>query len=1028
MATTSAENVGEILVRVQDDLHRLKEQLANAGASKGKQAIDLKSLEQAIERTEEGLRQNADKVMHSIQNRVQILPALNSSVKNVPDFEPNDSYQQYAEYYSMSPGEQVKELHKRRTMVKPDTNNARQLLENEFDLPKQANTIQKESHKLTGRVSVGSNVKSLTKLPARNRRDPQLTPPQIKEEDARKGILSLLERGLIPAAAQLTLQPDPVKSKSAPLHHISEQYSMSSKYLSGHIDIGFNMAGVKLDSSKQTQNELTAVATAQSIDRESLLKHGERDEARTSTLRSKQYELPTSLSKSLSKKPPTGPPPSSPTTARTLRFVISGGKEFKAFKKTYILNWGNLDQLATDTELQERITKDMLLDCVENIADVMKLISIPGRRFKGADGSNIAAIKIQAYWRRHKDRKVYLALRRQKWAAGIIAMSWLMSLKLSVIRKQLKQRRLEELEKFRDLSNDLKNNWKKIKGSSHVVIHIPSLGYSENIRENLHDIPLLQNLQMARLCEITDPNVDIILISPMTLSDETVDYYKKLLAVSMPNSDKKSINDRIKIIMPDALTQFKRHNMCLSTRLKYSPKAMKRLKNLTYGRSGYIVPGLISKDDLHIADQLDLPILGTEPDIAQLFSTKSGSRRIFLDTNVAIPPSTCDIFTFQEFYDELTDLIINHVNIRRWLFKIDNEFDGRGTAYCEIAQYLKCYKWLRKEAHRYGAEWQQKWAQESARTKILGELPDILDNYCHIVNKRGYQTWERFCNVYLERGGVIQACPPSDSVTGVTVDALVDPTGQVNIMSLGDQIHAESQYRMWGLSVPQSSVDPNLICETIQKIGKSCYSRGIIGHICIDFVTFIDGITMEQELWATDLKIWYSDTMAMSRLMRFMTNGSLDPLQSTFKISVPKKEEKKWRKKRNEPPAPLEEERFGVVSTKLFHSNMQIVHYGVFFQMCKAQGIGFDIKEKSGTVFTIADDVKRKHMGMLSISDSLQGALTSFAKALSTIHQEISSPEMNGVTNFKAAIDDIESILGITIENESEHTNSEKDT
>ena len=60
---------------------------------------------------------------------------------------------------------------------------------------------------------------------------------------------------------------------------------------------------------------------------------------------------------------------------------------------------------------------------------------------------------------------------------------------------------------------------------------------------------------------------------------------------------------------------------------------------------------------------------------------------------------------------------------------------------------------------------------------------------------------------------------------------------------------------------------------------------------------------MEQELWGVDLKVGYSDSMAMSQLMRFMTNGKLDPLQSTFKITVPKVEEKKWRKKRkNEPP------------------------------------------------------------------------------------------------------------------------------
>lgn len=46
----------------------------------------------------------------------------------------------------------------------------------------------------------------------------QLAPPPITEDDARKGILSLIERGLIPPAAQLTLDPSPVKNRIMLLH------------------------------------------------------------------------------------------------------------------------------------------------------------------------------------------------------------------------------------------------------------------------------------------------------------------------------------------------------------------------------------------------------------------------------------------------------------------------------------------------------------------------------------------------------------------------------------------------------------------------------------------------------------------------------------------------------------------------------------------------------------------------------------------------------------------------------------------
>lgn len=106
-----------------------------------------------------------------------------------------------------------------------------------------------------------------------------------------------------------------------------------------------------------------------------------------------------------------------------------------------------------------------------------------------------------------------------------------------------------------------------------------------------------------------------------------------------------------------------------------------------------------------------------------------------------------------------------------------------------------------------------------------------------------------------------------------------------------------------------------------------------------------------------------------------------------------------------------------MASTRLRHENLRVVHYGVFFQVCRANGVGFDVAEREGSLFMLLDGARREHLALLTAYDTLETALGAFARNLNLIAHELSSPHAAGENNFHALLRDIDSVYRLALEN-----------
>ncbi|XP_042330886.1 IQ domain-containing protein H isoform X2 [Sceloporus undulatus] len=1082
--------IGGILVQVQEDLQQLKQKLREISHDWDPGA-DAQSLEAAIEKAESGLKKHAEQYLNAANRSVLTISRsasedlcsrqiskwgipLETSQKEItfPEVPANTAATTW--HARLPPHVSAGSKHKFSMALKilcdPRNPCHRSFLNENYGVTMPLINRRKTYIAPTWKIAKGVTVGSLSIAPPSFPLEKVCTVFPVSETDSERGILNLIERGLIPRAARITLEKPLVLPRPVPLHEFHTKYRKTAA------DGGADSKKAEEEPYPHERPAHISTYTKEGKGKGSIAPPPScisvipPKKSREQLIQAIQKREPGTYSAFLPKTP--GVTPAQAFQSPVLEFNIPVRKgtidyassELQRFKRHCCLFWGSilsiLEQVASllndyavpfaiikgkkvmevisDFELNQRPTREELLSVLKNASAVRKLLSRPGQRYKGHNGTEVAAIKIQATWRCYKLRKAYIQFRRHQWASGVIAISWMVHIHMRRVRKMLKDSRQRHLKNFYIRAKHLAANWNRIRTSRRTIIHIPSLGYAQSVREATPDFAIHQGSQIGRLCEIQDPNVDVIYVCPFEMSEEMLQYYNKLLglqtAVRSGNpEDMADLQDRFKILTPEAIQSFPDRPMSLATFLKYSPRTIKRIKHLIQGKEAYVVGGLLGQDDLDVADALDVPILGPDPEVAHLYTSKSGSKRIFAAAEVPVPPGRYDIYSRQQLVEVLSQLIIDYPEVKRWVFKVDDDFGGSGTAFCDIIANLRCHPWILKESRRYGPEiWRRSWAHEPALAKISQELPGLLAQHAQAVNEKRFPTWGKFLQTFVRQGGVIEAFPPSDSITNITVDMLIDPTGEITVVSCGDQFHANGPFRSSGTTVPQSSVEPQVLNSLCFKIGEACKSRGVVGYFSIDFVTFIHPQTLGQQVWAIDLDLHYSDHLASTQLLLYLTNGTLDCSLSRFQVQViPPKPKSRHARKEAPQPGPIVS-RCVIMSTSIMHANLSIIYYSVFLQMCKSHGIGYDLQLREGSIFTPFEDRKRHRFGMLTIGEHLQGVLMTFAQHLFIIYQELSAPNMHAETNFKEAVQDVERILGVAEQNklkfEKEEEEEEKAT
>lgn len=90
------------------------------------------------------------------------------------------------------------------------------------------------------------------------------------------------------------------------------------------------------------------------------------------------------------------------------------------------------------------------------------------------------------------------------------------------------------------------------------------------------------------------------------------------------------------------------------------------------------------------------------------------------------------VFVSLQLLRALGQLVLDNLEVQRWLFKVDDERGGNGTAFCDVISHLECYPWIQREQRGHGpGVWRESQARVSNKItpSLLSRLFPFLPRF-----------------------------------------------------------------------------------------------------------------------------------------------------------------------------------------------------------------------------------------------------------------------------------------------------------
>lgn len=409
----------------------------------------------------------------------------------------------------------------------------------------------------------------------------------------------------------------------------------------------------------------------------------------------------------------------------------------------------------------------------------------------------------------------------------------------------------EEIGEFKQLQRQFVDRWlctPDIETRPRDVVVVPSLSLDGFQLARITAINHYEERMLFTLGLLRNPRARLVYVTSMPIQPAIVDYYLALIG-GIPTAHAR---ERLKLVAchdgtPRPLTE----------KILERPRVIRRIRDFIDPPRAHMSVFTVSPNERQLAVALGIPLYGVDPELLD-FGTKSGSRRVFRDAGIPLPPGAENLRTAEEVTEAIADVWEAEPKAKRIAVKLNEGFSGEGNAILPLRGKLR--------AVRPG---------EATRKRRLSAIRSALDGSVRFNSPT--ESWQRFSQELRSIGGVVELYVEGKRKLSPSAQLRINPRGELDAMSTHDQLLGGADGQTYlGCWFPAARAYRAAIQSDALKVGRVLVKAGVIGRVAVDFVT-VETRAGEWQHYAIEINLRMTGTTHPIMTLKLLNDGSYDP-------------------------------------------------------------------------------------------------------------------------------------------------------